>query len=89
MLHRLAYQEADGKGVTSRVVPLYFQEHELWSILYSCTLGLEALYASDMPHEGISKSMIFIDKDGVVKIGDPILLGSRTNYDKAIEIVEQ
>jgi hypothetical protein len=40
---------------------------------------------NDMPHEGITKSLIFVDKDGVVKIGDPILLGARTNYDRVIE----
>lgn len=41
-----------------------------------------------MPHEGITKSMVLIDKDGGVKIGDPILLGSRTNYEKVIEMIE-
>lgn len=52
--------------------------------MYSSALGLEALYSSDMVHEGITKSMVLIDKDGGVKIGDPILLGSRTNYEKVI-----
>jgi hypothetical protein len=33
--------------------------------------------------------MIFIDKEGVVKIGDPILLGTRTNYDRVIEMIEK
>lgn len=56
--------------------------------MYSSALGLEALYSNDMPHEGITKSMVLIDKDGGVKIGDPILLGSRTNYEKVIEMIE-
>ena len=81
---RLSQSQASKKVSTGRQSVLYFQEHELWSILYSCALGLQTLYRNDMPHESISKSVIFIDKDGVVKIGDPILLGVRTNYDKVI-----
>jgi hypothetical protein len=33
-----------------------FLEAELWSVLYSCCVGLELLYRKKMPHESLTAS---------------------------------
>jgi hypothetical protein len=57
-----------------------FLEAELWSVLYSCSVGLSVLYGRKMPHECLTGSEIFISRDGLIKISDPLLLGLEKNY---------
>ena len=63
----------------------YFGEAELWSILYSCCLALNTLYNSNISHESIASDNIFINKEGLIKIVDPILLGLEKNYIKVMK----
>lgn len=52
-----------------------FSEGEIWSILYSCCKGMDCLYRHKFTHESLTADEIFIDKDGMIKISDPMLLG--------------
>jgi serine/threonine protein kinase len=52
-----------------------FQESDLWSILYSCCTALSTLYSSGATHESLSAEQVFINKDGFVKITEPLLFG--------------
>jgi hypothetical protein len=36
-----------------RVIDNYFDEEELWSILYSCCVGLNTLYINKLNHESL------------------------------------
>jgi serine/threonine protein kinase len=58
----------------------YFQESDLWSILYSCCTGLSTLYSSGATHESLSAENIFICKDGFVKMAEPLLFGLEKNH---------
>lgn len=67
----------------SKVIP--FLEAELWSILYSCCQGLYTLYSKKMPHESLTSNQIYINREGIIKIADPILLGLEKNYIKVLK----
>ena len=40
-----------------------------------------------MPHESLTIDQIFINKEGLIKISDPILLGLEKNYIKVLKNV--
>jgi hypothetical protein len=65
--------EVGDRIVGGRVKP--FAEAELWSVMYSCCVGLNVLYGKKMPHECLTANEIFISRDGLIKISDPLLLG--------------
>lgn len=58
----------------------YFQESDLWSILYSCCAALNLLYSNGATHESLSAAQIFINRDGFVKIAEPLLFGLEKNH---------
>lgn len=63
----------------------YFNENEVWSIVYSCALGLGFLYSRGYQHQALSSSRIYIENEGLIKISDPELLNQPNNlaYSKA------
>lgn len=67
------YDEMNDKIAAGKVRP--FTEDELWSIIYSCSVALNTLYNKKMPHESFTAHDIYISKDGLIKISDPLLLG--------------
>lgn len=74
---RNLFEEVEERRLTDE----YFTENELWSVLYSCALGLAGLYAYGGRHESLCSSRVFIEKDGLVKVGDPFLLSQHPNTD--------
>lgn len=38
-----------------------------------------------MPHESLTSSQIYINREGIIKIADPILLGLEKNYIKVLK----
>jgi serine/threonine protein kinase len=58
----------------------YFQESDIWSILYSCCTALNALYSNGATHESLTAEQIFINKDGFVKVTEPLLFGLEKNH---------
>jgi len=74
---RNLHEEVDERKISDD----YFRENELWSILYSCCIGLKHIYGYGGRHEALSSDRIYIEKDGLVKIGDPFLLGHQANCD--------
>lgn len=38
-----------------------------------------------MPHESLTSDQVFISRDGLIKISDPILLGLDKNYIKVLK----
>jgi hypothetical protein len=58
----------------------FFNEDELWSILYSCCHALYSLYINKFYHECLNVDQIFIDTGGLVKIADSILVSTTKNY---------
>jgi serine/threonine protein kinase len=55
-------------------------EDELWSILFSCCNALHSLYLNKISHECLDTMQILIEKDGIIKLADPILVGVAINY---------
>lgn len=64
----------------SRMKSRFFSEEEVWSIFYSCCSALQTLYEGKITHESLQTKNIYIDKEGLIKLGDPILLGTLKNY---------
>lgn len=57
----------------------------MWSILYSCCVGLNTLYKDKITHESLTNNEIFINREGLIKIADPLLLGLEKNYIKVMK----
>lgn len=57
----------------------YFTENELWSVLYSCALGLEGIYGEGNSYEGVRSDRVYISKEGLVKVAEPWLLSQEVN----------
>ena len=58
----------------------HFQESDLWSILYSCCAALNMLYSNGATHESLTAAQVFINRDGFVKIAEPLLFGLEKNH---------
>ena len=58
-----------------------FEEKEIWSILASAILGMSTLQKNKIKHECLNTKNILLDNDGIVKIADPLAIGSQTNLD--------
>lgn len=57
----------------------FFTENEVWSIVYSCCLGLSHLYSKSYQHEALSSNRIYIESEGLIKISDPELMKQLKN----------
>lgn len=66
----------------------YFQESDIWSILYSACTALNILYSHGATHESLTAEQIFISKDGFVKIAEPTLFGLEKNHLEAMRTKE-
>ena len=58
----------------------FFDEDELWSILYSCCHALYSLDINKFPHESLTTDQIYIDTDGIIKMADSLLVHGTKNY---------
>lgn len=65
-----------------------FQESDLWSILYSCCTALHTLYTNGLSHECLTTEQIFINKEGFVKVSEPLLFGLEKNHLEAMRTKE-
>ena len=74
--------------VNAKDGPKYFNQSELLSILYSCCIGLRTLYNNNINHESLTMDEILIDRSGIIKISDPLLLGLEKNYIACIKNVK-
>ena len=61
-----------------------FQESDLWSVLYSCCAALNVLYSNGATHESLTAAQVFINRDGFVKIAEPLLFGLEKNHLEAM-----
>ena len=57
----------------------YFSESEIWSILYSCAMGLNYLYSTNLTHESLTSNRVYIEKGGLIKVSDPGLMSHNSN----------
>jgi len=48
----------------------YFNEDEIWSIIYELLHGLYAIHQLNINHRDIKSANIFITKDNNIKLGD-------------------
>ena len=48
----------------------FTKEEDVWSIFYQMILGLQALHEKKIIHRDIKYANVFLNKDGMVKLGD-------------------
>ena len=66
---------ADGGDLQSKINNLkktmkHMPESEVWSIFYQMVAGLQALHSKKIVHRDIKCANIFLNKNGLVKLGD-------------------
>lgn len=72
---RTLYEEVEERRKTRD----FFTENEVWSIVYSCCLGLSHLYGKGYQHQALSSSRVYIESEGLIKISDPELMKQLNN----------
>lgn len=58
-----------------------YNEKELWTILASCILGMAHLQRNRISHEAVRSSQIFVENTGLIKIADPYISGTVSNWE--------
>lgn len=72
---RTLQEEIDERAATRQS----FSENELWSLIYSCSVGLGHLYAHGLQHQAVTSGHVYVEGGGLIKISDPELMNQPTN----------
>ncbi len=59
------------------------------SIAYSTSNALDHMYQNDMSHESLSFKDIYITKEGIAKVSEPMLMDSKKHYVIAIKKTQE
>jgi len=55
---------------TAKKSQKFTKEDDIWSIFYQMVLGLQSLHKKQIIHRDIKCANVFLNKDGMVKLGD-------------------